>query len=175
MEFYRVLDMLPVRWRPHFITLALTGLSSEKLCEIQPHQLDHGRRAISVQDSDPSPGQSLIYVAEEFWPYVLASVPAPVTHSYLRDHWNAAVDRAGLRKLSVNALRPFRAKLLAEAEAEVECRVLGVLLSDSAEEPSKETVQDRRKQEEARLLAQLHPVLALTEDEGRRLLLRKVD
>jgi integrase len=35
MDFYRVLDCLPSPWRPYFVVLALTGLRTGELCELQ--------------------------------------------------------------------------------------------------------------------------------------------
>ena len=49
MEFYRVLDSLPSRWRSYFVTLTLTGLRLEELCELRPEDLDHEARAIRAK------------------------------------------------------------------------------------------------------------------------------
>jgi integrase len=171
MDFYRVLDCLPERWRPYFVTLALTGLKDSELCELQPESLDHDERAIRVRDSKALAGVRMLYVAEEFWPYVLASVPVRYTRWYLRDHWVGALERAGLKEVSVTAVTRLRSKLIVEAD--VDCRVIHLLLTDQ-DNPSVERVRDQRMREEARMLAQLLPALALTEDEGRRMLLRKV-
>jgi integrase len=46
VEFYRVLDMLPTRWRCYFVTLTLTGLRLEELRELEPEDLDHEARAM---------------------------------------------------------------------------------------------------------------------------------
>jgi integrase len=172
MQFYRILDMLPERWRPYFVILALTGLPVAELAVLRPADLDHDARAIRIKDSRTPSGVRTVCVAEQFWPYVLASVPVPVTHWYLRDHWNAAVDRAGLKEVSVTALSRLRSKLLAEADAD--SRGIRLLLADLGGEPSVQMAWDRRTREEARLLAQLLPALALTEDEGRRMLVRRV-
>lgn len=72
MEFYRALDSLPSRWRSLFVTLTLTGLRLEELRELQPEDLDHEARAICVKIPT---GTRTIYVAEEIWHWVVASVP----------------------------------------------------------------------------------------------------
>jgi hypothetical protein len=113
----------------------------------------------------------IVYVAEQFWPWAMAAVPVPVTHWYLREHWGAAVDRADFTDIRVHALREFRSKLLAQAEADAERHLR---LTDSDVDLGAETLRDRRSQAEANLLARLLPELALSEDEGRRLLLRRV-
>ncbi|MGH9894339.1 MAG: hypothetical protein ACREA0_20615 [bacterium] len=154
MEFYRVLDTLPTRWRCYYVTLTLTGLRLEELCELQPEDLDHEARAIRVKT--PS-GSRTIYVAEEFWHWVMASVPLSFTRSHVRDLWNAAVERSGLKGVHLSDLRRLRSKLLAEAKDRRGLRLVG----DEA-------------QEEARLLVVALPVLALTEDQARRLMLREV-
>ena len=59
-----------------------------------------------------------IYVAEEFWPFVIASVPMPISHWYLRDLWNSAVDRAFPDQdmdLRIHDLRHFSAQQLSNA------------------------------------------------------------
>jgi integrase len=154
MEFYRVLDSLPSRWRSYFVTLTLTGLRLEELRELRPEDLDHEARAIRVET--PS-GSRTIYVAEEFWHWVMASVPFSFTQSHVRDLWNAAVERSGLKGVHLSDLRRFRSKLLAEAK----------------DRPGLRLVRDEAR-EEARLLVEALPVLALTEEEGRKLLLRGV-
>jgi integrase len=151
MEFYRVLDMLPTRWRCYFITLTLTGLRLEELRELQPEDLDHEARAIRLKSET---GSRTIYVAEEFWHWAMASVPVPVTQSHVRDLWDAAVERSGLKGVSLSDLRRLRSKFLAEARGRTGLRL----------------VRDQAR-EEARLLVEVLPVLALTEDEARRLLL----
>jgi len=155
MEFYRVLDSLPSRWRSYFVTLALTGLRLGDLCELQPEDLDHEARAIRTKDSNS--GVRSIYVAESLWHWAMASVPVPFTQSHLRDHWDAAVERSGLKGVSLSDLRRLRSKLLAEARGR----------------PGLRLVRDEAR-EEARLLVEALPVLALTEDQARRLLLREV-
>ena len=157
MEFYRILDSLPSRWRAYFITLLATGLREVELCDIKSESLDHEARAIWVKDSKSPTSVRTIYVAEEFWPWVLASLPVTVTPSHLRENWKAAVDRAEVKGGRLSDLARLRAKLLEEAKERPVIRLLG----DEA-------------QEDARLLAEALPVLALTEDEGRRLLLREV-
>jgi hypothetical protein len=87
----------------------------------------------------------------------MASVPMPVKAWDVRDQWTGAVQRAGLRKVGVSELRRLRSKLLTEGKDRPGVRLLG---------------DEARK--EALLLIQLLPVLALTEDEGRRLLVRRV-
>jgi integrase len=155
MEFYRVLDSLPSRWRLFFVTLALTGLRLEELREFQPEDLDHEARAIRVKDSKS--GVRSIYVAETLWHWVVATVPVPFTPSHVRDQWDAAVERSGLKGVSLSDLRRLRSKLLAEAK----------------DRPGLRLVRDEAR-EEARLLVEALPVLALTEDQARRLRLREV-
>jgi integrase len=170
MDFHRVLDSLPSRWRPFFVTLALSGLQTAELCGLEPRDLDHEERAIRPRGSER--GVRVIYVAASFWPWVVAAVPVPVRYSYLRLHWQAAVDRAGLRNVSVRDLQRLRTRLLRAAG--VGCHPLRPLLTVSDEDLRAEVVHDRRRREEARLLVELLPVLALTEDEGRRLVLKVV-
>lgn len=170
-EFYHVLDYFLPWWRPYFVTLAVTGLGLNKLCELQRDNLDHDARAIRLDDSVPIRVRT-IYVAEEFWPWVVAAVPVPYSRSWLYDDWHRAADLARLGRIRLDELRQFRARLLAEAEVEVTNRVILHLLSESAEDPSTETVRDLRLREEARQLVEALPELKLTEDEGRRLLIR---
>jgi hypothetical protein len=99
----------------------------------------------------------VIYVAEDFWHWIMAAVPLPITQAYLRDLWNGAVERAGLTKVSVTQVQRLRSRLLAGAKERPVIRLL-----------------DDEVREDALLLTQLFPALALTEDEGRRLLLRVV-
>jgi integrase len=154
MEFYGVLDSLPSWWRSFFVTLTLTGLRVEELRGLQPGDLDHEARAIRVKSPT---GSRTIDVAEEFWHWVTASVPFSVTQSHVRDLWDAAVERSELKGVRLSDLRRLRSKLLAEARGRAGLR----LVPDEA-------------QEEARLLVEALPVLALTEDQARRLLLREV-
>jgi integrase len=154
MEFYRVLDMLPTRWRCYYVALTLTGLRLEELRELRPKDLDHEARAIQVKSPTTS---RTIYVAEEFWLWVVASVPLSFTQSFIRDNWNAAVERSGVKGFRLSDLRRLRSNLLAEARGSAGLR----LVRDEA-------------REEARLLAEALPVLALTEEQARRLLLREV-
>jgi integrase len=154
MEFYRVLDSLPTRWRSLFVTLALTRLRLEELRELRPEDLDHEARAIRLRSATSS---RTVYVAEEFWHWVVASVPLSFTRSHVRDQWDIAVERSGLKGVSLSDLRRLRSKLLAEARGRAGLR----LVRDEA-------------REEARLLVEALPVLALTEDQARRLLLREV-
>jgi integrase len=63
MDFYRVLDFLPSRWRSFFVTLAVTGLRLEDLCELQAESLDYEWRAIRMKDSKSPTGVRTIYVA----------------------------------------------------------------------------------------------------------------
>jgi integrase len=154
MEFYRVLDSPPSRWRSFFVTLTLTGLRLEELRELRAEDLDHEARAILQKSATAN---RTIYVAEEFWHWVRASVPLSFTPAYLRAHWDAAVERAGLKGLSLSDLRRLRSNLLAEARGRPGLR----LVRDEAGE-------------EARLPVEALPVLALTEDQVRRLLLREV-
>lgn len=157
LQFYRVLDSLPPQWRPCFVTLALTGLRLDELCELQPESLDHEERAIQVNGSKTPSSMRTIHVAEEFWPWVMAAVPVEVSPSYLRDHWKAAVDRAGLDGVRLPDLVRLRTKLLNDAREQSPIQLLR-----------------EGGTEEARLLAQALPVLALTEDQGRRLLVQQV-
>jgi hypothetical protein len=94
MEFYRVPDSLPSRWRSFFVTLTLTGLRLEELRELRAEDLDHEARAILLKSAT---GNRTIYVTEEFWHWVRASVPLSFTPACLRAHWDAAVQRAGLK------------------------------------------------------------------------------
>lgn len=157
MEFYRVLDSLPSRWRSYFVTLALTGLRLKDLGELQPESLDHEERAIRVKGSKAPTDIRTIYVAEEFWPWVVAAVPMEVSQSYLRDHWKAAVDRVGLDGVRLSDLVRLRTKLLNDARGQSQIRLLR-----------------EGGTEEATLLAQALPVLALTEEQSRRLLVQEV-
>jgi hypothetical protein len=159
MEFYRVLDSLPMRWRAHFIMLVATGLRDHELCELRCGNLDHEAHAIWVRDEKAPSGIRTIHVGEQFWPWAMAAVSVQVTHWYLRDHWNAAVERAGLRKVSITELQRLRRKLLDEEEEKE--RPMIRLLGEEA-------------REDARLLGQVLRALILTDDEARRLLVRKV-
>jgi hypothetical protein len=87
----------------------------------------------------------------------MAAVPVRVQQSHIRDNWSAALERAGLKGVRLSDLQRLRSKLLAEAKDRPGVR----LLKDEA-------------QEDARLLAQALQVLALSEDQGRGLLLREV-
>lgn len=153
-EFYRVLDMLPTRWRCYYVTLTLTGLRLEEVRGLQPGDLDHEARAIRLKSET---GSRTIYIAEEFWHWVAASVPLSFTQSFIRDNWNAAVERSGLKNFRLSDLQRLRSKLVAEARGRAGLR----LVRDEA-------------REEARLLVEALPVLALTEDQARKLLLREV-
>jgi integrase len=157
IHFYRILDHLPTRSRSYFITLAISGLRITDLCELRCNSIDYEERAIRVKDSKTETGLRTIYIAEVFWFWVLAAVAQPITQWDLRDQWNGAVGRAGLRKVRLGEIRRLRGRLLAEARHRPGIRLLG----DQA-------------QEDARLLTQLLPVLTLSEYEGRRLLLRRV-
>ena len=99
----------------------------------------------------------MIYVAEEFWHWVMASVPLSVTQSHIRDLWDAAVERSGLKGVRLSYLPRLRSKLLAEARDRSGLRLV-----------REET------REEARLLVEALPVLGFTEDQARRLLLREI-
>jgi integrase len=164
MQFYRILDMLPKRWRSHYVVLALTGLAIDELYALQLEDLEHDARRIRVKDPKTASGVRTVYVAEQFWPWVRAAIPVPVTRRHLREQWNAAVDRAGFRKVSLAALRQLRRGVLAKAEVE-----RGLRVTESDEEFG--TGNSLR---EATLLVEHLQVLALTEQEGRRLLLRRV-
>ena len=157
MEFYRILDSLPSWWHSYYVTLALTGLRLQELCELRSESLDHDTNSIQVKDGKALTGIRTIYVAQEFWPHVMASVPMPVKAWDVRDQWAGAVERAGLMKMGISELRRLRGRLLAEARHRPGVRLLG-----------------DQTQEDARLLTQLLPVLTLTEYKGRRLLLRRV-
>jgi integrase len=147
-------ESLPSRWRSFFVTLTVTGLRLEELRELHPEDLDHEARAIRVKSPT---GSRTIYVAEEFWHWVMASVPVPFTPSHVRDQWDAAVERSGFKGVSLSDLRRLRSKLLAEAK----------------DRPGLRLVRDEAR-EEARLLVEALPVLAPTEDQARRLRLREV-
>ena len=67
LPFYHVLDGFLPWWRPYFVTLAVTGLGLNKLCELRRNNLDYDARAIRLTDSVPIRVRT-IYVAEEFWP-----------------------------------------------------------------------------------------------------------
>jgi integrase len=171
LELYRTLDSLPPRWRPFFVTLFLTGLRTAELCELEPQDLDHEVRAIRLRDSERD--VHVVYVAENLWPWVVAAVPVPVRYSYLRLHWQAAVDRAELGDVSVRDLQRLRARLLAEAG--VGYCLLRFPHTDPDENRSIQKVRDRRSREEAQLFEHLLPALVLTDDEARRLLVRRVE
>jgi integrase len=158
IEFYRVLDSLPSRLRPYFVTLALTGLKEKELCELQSVDLDQEARAIRVKAAESESKVRTIYVAEDLWAWVRAAVPVKVTYRYLRDHWSAALDRAELEDVPVSHLLRFRDKLLAETK---DRRLIRLVADES--------------REEAVLLAQALRALALTEDEARRLVLRRIE
>lgn len=140
-QFHRILDMLPPHYQAPFIVLAVTGLRLGELVALLPSDLDtfpttvkmdgqdtkvHG---VKVRDAKTPSGVRKIYVAEEFWPHVLATVPLSVSHWYLRDLWNAAVDRAFPGKdvdLRIHDLRHFAAQSLSNAgvpEAQIQAQL----------------------------------------------------
>jgi hypothetical protein len=69
---------------------------------------------------------------------------------------------------------PARARGRLLAEAELESGEPRLLLAKSDEKRSAETLGDGRSREEAKLLVQPLKVLGLTEEQGRRLVLRRV-
>lgn len=172
IEFYHILDMLPSRLRPYFVVLALTGLRIGELFAMRPEDLDHEVRGIRVKSAKTTSGVQKVYVAREFWPWVMATVPVPVSYRHLRDNWSAAVERAGFKKVTLSGPRLLRSRLLAEAN--VEFGVIRLVFAGPDENRGLEAVLDRRSQEEARLLVQAFQVLALTEEAGRRLLVRRI-
>jgi len=97
----------------------------------------------------------------------MASVPVPATRWYLRDMWEGAVERAGLKALHLSDLRRLRGKLLKANRPTIR------LLSPSTDVPTTRANCDLTR-EAAQALLEVLPFLALTVDEGRRLLLRRV-
>jgi hypothetical protein len=89
--------------------------------------------------------------------YAPAAAIFSFTQPHVRDQWDAAVERSGLKVVRLSDLRRLRSKLLAEARGRSGPR----LVLDEA-------------REEARLLVEALPALALTEDQARRLRLREV-
>lgn len=184
IQFYRILDMLPFRWRCYFVTLAVTGLRLGELCALTPEDLDREPHTlkvggmditvfgVNVKDSKTPSGVRTVYVAEVYWPYVLASVPVPVTHWYLRDHWKAAVDRAGLTDVRIHDLRHFAAQLLSDAN--VPEAAIQALLGHADPGMTRMYSMTTAKKETAAAMADIFPVLALSDEERRKLLLREV-
>jgi integrase len=185
IQFYRILDMLPEKWRPYFVTLAVTGLRIGELCALNQEDLDQEPHTISVagvdvtvygirvKDSKTPSGVRTVYVAETYWPYVVASVPVPVTHWYLRDHWNAAVDRAGMRDVRVHDLRHFAAQLLSDEG--VPEAAIQALLGHADPSMTRMYSMTTAKKETAAAMAGIFPVLGnLTDEERRKLMIREV-
>ena len=129
-QFRRVLDMLPEKYRAPFIVLAYTGMRLGELVNLTPADLDHSPTVVKaggkevkvygihIRDAKTAAGVRKIYVAEEFWPFVLDSVPMPITHWYLRDIWNSAIDRAFPDRemdIRIHDLRHFSAQQLSDA------------------------------------------------------------
>jgi Site-specific recombinase XerD len=126
-QFMRIIDMLPPQYQAPFIVLAVTGMRLGEMMALSAKELDqapmvvklNGQEVkvfgINIRDAKTPAGVRKIYVAEEFWPYVQAAVPARASHWYLRDVWNAAVDRAfpkGDVDLRIHDLRHFAGQSL---------------------------------------------------------------
>jgi integrase len=140
-EFRRIVDMMPPHYQAIAIVLAYTGMRLGELAALTPADLDpvpqiltiDGREVkvhgVNIRDAKTAAGVRKIYVAEEFWPYVLASVPMPISHWYLRDIWNSAVDRAFPERdmdIRLHDLRHFAAQQLSNAgtpEAQIQAQL----------------------------------------------------
>jgi hypothetical protein len=108
MEFLPGPRHAPYRWRCYYVALTFTGLRLEELRELRPEDLDHEAQSIRLKSES---GSRTIYVAEEFWHWVVASVPLSFTQSFIRDNWNAAVERSGLKNFRLSDLRRLRSNL----------------------------------------------------------------
>lgn len=172
MQFYRILDMLPFRWRSYFVVLAVTGLRIGELVALKPEDLDHDAHMIRVRDAKTKAGVRPVFVAEAFWPYVRAAIPVPVTHWHLRELWNSAVDRAQLKDIRIHDLRHFAAQQLSDAKVP-EASIQAVLGHADADMTRMYSMQTARK-ETAEVMAEIFPVLKLDEDQTRKLLVREV-
>jgi integrase len=140
-EFRRIIDMMPPHYQAIAVVLAYTGMRLGELAALTPADLDpvpqtltiDGREVkvygVNIRDAKTAAGVRKIYVAEEFWPYVLASVPMPISHWYLRDVWNSAVDRAFPERdmdIRLHDLRHFAAQQLSNAgtpEAQIQAQL----------------------------------------------------
>src|SRR4051812_38936496 len=173
MQFYRILDNLAPRWRPYFITLMLTGLRTRQVCELDNDSLDHETQTILVR-STTGTTSSTVHVPKGFWAWVVAAVPVPVRYSYLRMHWVAAVELSGVEKrVSIRDLQRLRSKLLARtatgANSDLPRKFVNRVWIDAHGNGA--ASKDGARPE---LLARALPALCLSEDQERRLLLRKI-
>lgn len=140
-EFQRIVDMVPTHYQAPFVVLAYTGMRLGELEALTPADLDHTPQVVTVngkqervygvniRDAKTPAGVRKIYVTEEFWPYVQASVPLPISHWYLRDIWYSAIDRAFPGRemdLRLHDLRHFAAQNLSNAgtpEAQIQAQL----------------------------------------------------
>lgn len=140
-QFMRVVDMLPPHYQAPFLVLAATGMRLGELMALTTVDLDSAPTTVkldgqevkvygvSIRDAKTPAGVRKIYVAETFWPYVLATVPVQISHWYLRDVWTAAVDRAfpeGNADLRIHDLRHFAAQNLSNLgvpEAQIQAQL----------------------------------------------------
>ena len=170
-EFFRILDMMPEKYRPYFITLAITSLPATTVCALTVEQLDHDLCAIRPGTPGTSSELDQILVPKGLWGWIVAAVPAFVSDRYYRDMWQGAVERAGLEGYRVADLRRLARDLIAEAramESESQPR-LRLVATGSREDQIASSVQAGLEE-----LAAAFPSLALTPSESRRLILRQV-
>lgn len=112
-EFKRALALMPRPLQGPVITILVTGMRKGEYERCGPEHL--GRYEVIIPGSKTDESRQRIAVAPEFWGWVTASIPCPVSTWVLRREWAKALQAAGLPHLTLHDIRHLTGQWLHDA------------------------------------------------------------
>ena len=88
--FERIVEHIPVPYRPAFRTLLHTGVRLAEFVRLEPKHLRARSRIIEVPGTKNGQSASFIKCDADFWPDLLLAVPCPISASGLYQIWRKA-------------------------------------------------------------------------------------
>lgn len=112
-EFQRALAKMPRPLQGPIMTLVLTGMRGGEYARLTPAHL--GRHEVRIPGTKTDASLGTVAVAPEFWGWITAAVPCPVSIWVLRYEWAKALESAGLPHLTLHDLRHCTGQWLSDA------------------------------------------------------------
>jgi integrase len=141
--FHRLLHAIPERFRAAYMVLAATGLRVGEYLALQKHHLKPNTLSIDGPGTKTAASADTIPVHERLWPWVVASVPAPLQYKWLRIYFKRACEQVGSPELRLHDLRHACGQWLVDA-GRPEASVQQTLRHSTADMTRRYTMQRNR-------------------------------
>lgn len=94
--FWNIVAATPEHAQPCYVTLAVTGMRLGEYLRCTVAHLRPATHGIAVPGTKTEESAATITVDEDFWPWIVVGVPAPLKQKWMREHWHRACVALGV-------------------------------------------------------------------------------